>query len=130
LNWSQKIEKRNEKTTLALLLSKKTIQYSTMGAKQSRNVHLVQQDPELEKLVMDYLQKFDASRSSKGFMNRTRREVDVDSVQAMLKNKDAMDGIRKIFEEYEASRELTSSDMSVGSERSGRKFRPDSAFAA
>ena len=114
-----------------------------MGAKQSRTstINQVQQDPELERLVMAYIQKFDSTRSSVGFMNRKRRQVDVESIQELLKSKEAMDGLRKIFVEYEASsREFSSAhagssemNMSVASSTTNsrrRKYCPDSSFAA
>ena len=92
-----------------------------MGARHSRNVKLAQEDPELQKQVMEYLQQFDRSHSKKGVLNQKQGVIDFDSMQLILDSEEAMQALVEIFEIYQASGELTSQNMSEsGSEKSQR----------
>jgi hypothetical protein len=81
-----------------------------MGARHSRSVQkLDQEDPELRNQVMEYLQQFDRSHSKRGFLNRRQGVIDVISMQQIRDSKQAMQGLIEIFENYQSSHELTTS---------------------
>ena len=72
-----------------------------MGAKQSNIMKNSRRQHELNKVVMDYLQDYDANRSSQGRRNKKRKQIELDSLRELLENSEAMEGlmeeIRKKF---------------------------------
>jgi hypothetical protein len=105
-----------------------------MGARHSRSVvqKLAQEEPALRNQVMEYLQQFDRSHSKAGFLNRRQGVIDVISMQQIRDSKQAMQGLVEIFENYQASHELTTSQETSedGSENFRRSRDHHHAFAA
>ena len=98
-----------------------------MGAKHSshhqNHVTLYNNDAILQKKVKEYLQQWDASHSKHKRMNRFRGEIDLQSLQHLLEDKKAMQGLLAVIEHHERQEDSDRFSSTRYSERSSTSFR-------